>query len=100
MPPDSFKQAHQKNPGTVIDVRTQREYEGGHLKIADHNFDLISGIFEDKLASLNKQETYYLYCRTGSRSGKAASIMADSGFTNVYNVGGFESLVNAGFEAK
>ena len=48
---------------------------------------------------LDKDKTYYLYCRSGNRSGQAARIMKSKGFDNVYNVGGFEDLVRFGFES-
>lgn len=88
------------DPGIIIDVRTGREHAGGHLKKTKHNFDVMSGEFEQQLDRLDKDQTYYLYCRSGSRSGKAANIMKRNEFENVYNIGGFRDLVNAGFEAE
>jgi phage shock protein E len=73
--PDAFKQKVNETPGVVIDVRTKGEFNGGHLKIADFNYDVMNGEFQAKLDSLDKNATYYLYCRTGNRSGKAAKIM-------------------------
>lgn len=95
-----FKQQKESQPGIVIDVRTQEEYDEGHLAEADRHHDLMNGDFEAQLDSLDKNETYYLYCRTGNRSGKAASLMAQRGFENVYNIGGFQDLVDAGLESE
>lgn len=89
-----------ENPGVVIDVRTSREFNDGHLKITDHNYDFLSGEFTKNLAILDKNETYYLYCASGNRSGKAAKLMSENGFENVYNIGGFNSLVQAGLESE
>lgn len=97
---EEFKEKRAETAGVIIDVRTQGEYEEGHLSEADHQFDLMNGDFEAKLDKLPKDETYYLYCRSGNRSGKAARLMKDAGFEKVYNVGGFEELAEAGFEAK
>jgi len=88
----------ENNPGVIIDVRTQDEYDSGHLAEADLQFDLMSGEFAQQLDSLDKSKTYYLYCRSGNRSGKASRLMKDKGFENVYNIGGYSDLKNQGFE--
>lgn len=88
-----------EEPGIIIDVRTRGEYDAGHLAKTDYQYDLTSGEFEAKINSLNKSKTYYLYCRSGNRSGTAAAIMKERGFTNVYNIGGYSALVRAGFES-
>jgi len=97
---DEFKEKFQEEQGVVIDVRTQEEYEEGHLVKTDKLLDFTNGEFQDSLSDMDKDKTYYLYCRTGNRSGQAARIMKSEGFENVYNVGGFEDLANAGFEAE
>lgn len=97
---EEFKQKVEQEPGVVIDVRTLEEYEEGHLAQTDHHYDLLNGDFEAQLESLDKDQTYYLYCRTGNRSGKAAEMMVENGFKNVYNIGGFEDLVQGGLEAE
>ena len=97
--PTQVQEMMNENPGVVIDVRTRKEYQDGHLKEADYQFDLLSGEFEEKLSSLDKDNTYYLYCRTGNRSGKAANLMKERGFDKVYNIGGYHSLVEGGFES-
>ncbi|MDX1585374.1 MAG: rhodanese-like domain-containing protein [Balneolaceae bacterium] len=97
--PDTFKEKLQETPGVIIDVRTADEYNQGHLALADYNSNLLNGDFEAHLDSLSKDETYYLYCRTGNRSGQAAEIMKNKGFNKVYNVGGYQELVDSGFES-
>ena len=97
---DEFKEKFQEEQGVVIDVRTQEEYEEGHLVKTDKLLDFTNGEFQNSLIDMDKDKTYYLYCRTGNRSGQAARIMKSQGFENVYNVGGFEDLANAGFEAE
>lgn len=98
--PDAFKQKMDETPGVVIDVRTKGEFKGGHLKMADFNYDVTNGEFKAKLGSLDKNATYYLYCRTGNRSGKAAKIMIKNGFEKVYNIGGYSTLAKAGIETE
>ncbi|WP_440999733.1 rhodanese-like domain-containing protein [Fodinibius sp. SL11] len=95
-----FQEKVKETPGVVIDVRTQEEYDEGHLANVDHQFNLLNGDFEASLDSLDKGETYYLYCRTGNRSGQATELMKKNGFENVYNIGGFQELVDAGVESK
>lgn len=98
IPLQKFKELLQEEPGVIIDVRTKGEYNNGHLKKADYNYDMSSSDFEQKIKKLDKDKNYFLYCRTGVRSGRATQIMKRNGFENVYNVGGLQSLVNAGFE--
>lgn len=97
---EEFKEKRAETEGVLIDVRTQGEYDEGHLAETDHQYDLTNGEFQSQLENLDKEETYYLYCRTGNRSGQAARIMKNAGFKNVYNIGGFEDLANAGLEAE
>lgn len=98
--PKEFKNKLEKDRGVIIDVRTHGEYNEGHLKKADLQHDYLNGEFQQQLKSLDRDKTYYLYCRSGNRSGKAARIMKMQGFEKVYNVGGFEDLANAGFETE
>lgn len=98
LPPQAFKERLQEEPGVIIDVRTRDEYQRGHLKKTDYNYDVTSGKFEQQLKSLDKNKTYYLYCRSGARSGQAAKMMKENGFEKVFNVGGLQSLLAAGFE--
>lgn len=97
---ETFKQKIDDKPGVVIDVRTKAEYDSGHLKITKFNYDVMNGQFQAKLDSLDKNDTYYLYCRSGNRSGKAVQMMKNNGFENAFNIGSFNSLVNSGVEAE
>jgi len=92
-----FKEKLESEPGLVIDVRTEEEYNNGNLALTDYQFNFLNGEFENHLDQMDKDKTYYLYCRTGNRSGQAAKLMKEHGFNKVYNVGGFEDLVNGGF---
>ena len=80
---------------TVIDVRTPDEFAEGHIDGA-RNLDLEGGQFEAALADLDPDAGYLLYCATGNRSGQAARMMAEAGFSNVYDAGGFSALAEAG----
>jgi phage shock protein E len=95
-----LKEMIEEDRGVIIDVRTENEYNSGHLKLTDHHYNFLDGEFAEKLEDLEKDETYYLYCRTGNRSAQAAKKMKDAGFTRAYNIGGFQELANAGFETE
>ena len=79
----------------VIDVRTPEEFAAGHLAGAT-NIDVQAADFADRVGTLDPGATYVLYCRSGSRAGAAAEMMAGMGFTDVVNAGGFDSLAAAG----
>lgn len=98
--PDDLQTQLQENPGVVIDVRTRGEHMEGHLVITDKHLDILNGDFQRAIGDLDKSQTYYLYCRSGNRSGQAAQMMRQSGFENVYNIGGFSELAASGFETR
>lgn len=82
----------------ILDVRTPEEFSDGHLKNATL-MDFYESSFSDDLAKLDKEKTYLVYCRTGSRSAQAAEMMIELGFKNVYNmVGGIIQWRELGYE--
>jgi len=85
----------QKPDVVVLDVRTPEEYADGHLAGA-RNIDFKATDFDDRIAQLDKSKNYVLYCASGNRSGKTATLMAEKGFTKVDNAGGFKDLKAAG----
>ena len=81
---------------TVIDVRTPEEYADGHIEGATL-IDFYEPTFAEQLAELERDGTYLLYCRSGNRSGQAASIMDELGFDQVYDMrGGVVAYGSAG----
>ena len=69
----------------LIDVREPSEYDAGHIQGAQ----LIPlGKIKSGDFSLDKNADIVLYCRTGHRSGIAASILDGKGFTNVKHLEG------------
>ena len=83
---DEFKEKMTDAKNVVIlDVRTKGEFDGGNIKNSK-NIDVMSASYKQKVASLDKDKTYLVYCRSGSRSLKAASVLCDLGFTKVYNL--------------
>ncbi len=79
----------------VIDVRTQAEWEAGHIEGA-----MLWGLAEEislgNLPPVPKNAELYIYCRTGNRSGQAIRIMQDAGFTNMVNTRGLSDWQTAG----
>lgn len=74
----------------ILDVRTPEEVEEGYIPNAT-NIDIYLGQeFLDKVQELDKSKNYYVYCRSGNRSGQACALMNQLGFENTYNLtGGF-----------
>ena len=69
---------------TVVDVRTEAEWNTGHLEGALHiEWQDILKISSD----VDKDEEIFLYCRSGNRSRKATKILLDAGFVNAKNAG-------------
>jgi len=74
--------------GTVIiDVRTPEEFATGHLEGA-LNINVQSPDFAAQVNQLDPEANYYIYCRSGNRSGQAISQMSNMGFSNMTNGGG------------
>lgn len=84
----TFKQQYLTDGANAVllDVRTRDEFALGALPKAK-NIDFWSNDFASKIAALDKSKTYYLYCRSGNRSGKACSMMTSLGF-KAYNLDG------------
>ncbi|MBL7739650.1 MAG: rhodanese-like domain-containing protein [Chitinophagaceae bacterium] len=80
-----------KNPSTVlVDVRNQWEYEMEHIPGAMNiPLDQVPAKIEE-FRSL--QKPLVIYCRSGSRSGMAVSILKQKGITDVYNGGGLGDI--------
>ena len=68
----------------IIDVRTPAEYATGHLDGA-LNIDVQSADFAAQISELDPSQPYFIYCRSGNRSGQAISQMANMGFGLMIN---------------
>ena len=71
----------------ILDVRTQEEFDAGHIAgailvpnetILDEQPELLPDLDAEIL----------VYCRSGNRSGQAANKLIDMGYTNVVDFGG------------
>ena len=73
----------------IVDVRTNGEYAGGHIKGSlNIPVDQLSLQFK-KLPK--KDQPIITCCASGMRSATAKSILLSNGFTQVYNGGGWYS---------
>ena len=75
----------------ILDVREQEEFDAGHIPGALLlPVGTISG--ETAAAVIPKLDTVVLvYCRSGNRSKTASRTLAELGYTNIYEFGGFNT---------
>ena len=73
----------------VIDVRTEAEWNDGHLEGAILiPYDIIGEKIET--VARDKATRIYVYCRTGRRSGIAKQTLETLGYKDVVNLGSME----------
>ena len=80
---------------TVIDVRTPEEYAVGHVEDAEL-IDVQSADFTARIAELDPDGEYVVYCRSGNRSAAASATMTDAGL-DVWDGGGLGDMESAGW---
>lgn len=78
-----------KETTVIVDVRTPQEYSEGHI---DKTVNIPLPLLSDSIEVLKKYENVVLICRSGGRASRAKKQLEESGFTNVYNGGGWQSL--------
>ena len=68
-----WQEAQQDSNAVILDVRTEDEWNQGIIPGAI-NIDIYKGQgFIYQVDELDKFKTYYIYCRSGGRSGQAVS---------------------------
>ena len=80
----------------LLDVRTQEEFDEGHIagaQLVDVND---STFVEQAVAVLDKQRPVAVYCRSGRRSARAASLLIEQGYTVTNLNGGVLAWQDAG----
>ncbi|WP_162426651.1 rhodanese-like domain-containing protein [Pontibacter pudoricolor] len=70
----------------LLDVRTASEFASGTIPGA-RNLDVTSPQFQQALKTLDKDKEYFVFCRSGNRSGSACDLMTAQGF-KAYNLSG------------
>lgn len=85
---EEFLKIQSQENTIVMDVRTAGEVAEGFIQGTSVFTDVTGNTFQNDITALDKNKTYLVYCRSGARSGRAAQMMIDAGFTNVYNLNG------------
>lgn len=90
------QQVH-KADGVWIDVRSNEEFNQGHLENA---VNIPHTEIVDQIGKLNlsKDTPIHVYCRSGRRSEIALNELKALGYTNVTNQGGYEELLKKGLK--
>jgi rhodanese-related sulfurtransferase len=93
---------------TLLDVRSQGEYDDtstsgglniGHMKNSVH-IDIRELPKRWQELSAYKDKPLFIYCSHSQRSRRASRLLADSGFTKLYNInGGLTDFYNQGIES-
>lgn len=86
---EEWRSRMEKDDNSVImDVRTQTEMEQGFIPGAIHLDIYQPQEFLEGLDQLDKSKHYYVYCRSGNRSGQACALMTARGFSGAFNLVG------------
>jgi rhodanese-related sulfurtransferase len=88
---DELVALHQKDKSVhILDVRKASEYNSEHIKGAQNApLDFIN----QSMASIDKDQTYYVHCAGGYRSMIFASILKARGFDHLIDIkGGFKDI--------
>src|SRR5882672_4565284 len=82
---EEFEKLWKEKKGVVLDVRTAKEYQLGHIPGAV-NIDVNAADFEKKMAELDKAKTYLVHCASGVRSVRACEKMNRMDFKELINL--------------
>jgi len=79
----------------LLDVRTQEEYDSGHIEGA---ILIPISELEDRLDELSKNKEVLVYCRTGNRSSTAVNVLRANGYTKIFHMkNGITAWTQAGY---
>ncbi|MBD3675373.1 MAG: MBL fold metallo-hydrolase [Planctomycetaceae bacterium] len=80
---DLEKQRKAEKQLTILDVRTEKEWNGGHIENALH---IHGGTLQDRFGEVSKDKPVAVVCGSGYRASIASSFLRREGFENVTNV--------------
>jgi phage shock protein E len=81
----------------LVDVRTEEEWNEGHIDGAVRVDYLEKGFAEKVVKAVDPKKPVLIYCRSGGRSAKAAKVMEKLGFVEVKDLdGGITAWKKAG----
>lgn len=72
----------------ILDVRTPNEWAEGIIENAILINILEPQSFMNEIEKLDKDKNYYVYCRSGARSGQACQVMNSIGINEANNLSG------------
>ena len=81
----SPKEFDQKKGMMILDVRTNKDYERGHIPGAIH---VPLSDIGDKIKKLKKDKELVVYCENGNRSIWAIKRLMGMGYKNLFNLKG------------
>ena len=75
----------------IIDVRTESEYQQGHIKNA---INIPNESIDESVSEIltDKDQLLLVYCRSGNRSKQASEKLAKLGYINIYEFGGISDF--------
>ena len=81
-----ISQFHSDENAVILDVRTPEEFETSRIPNSK-NIDFYNPQnFMLEIEKLDRDKSYYVYCRTGVRSANSCQLMNELGFDKVYNL--------------
>jgi len=91
---EEFVKSYDSSKYEILDVRRTSEFESQHV-VGATNTPL--DYFNDQIAKINHDKTYFVHCAGGYRSVIFISLAKGLGFNNLINVeGGFKAIENSG----
>ena len=70
----------------LLDVRTQEEFDQGHIPGATLLDIRDPHGFMEGLTQLDPSKTYFVYCRSGARSAQACQLIKQQGIETCFNL--------------
>jgi thioredoxin len=89
--PEKFEESIKSEKVQILDVRTADEYKSGHIKNSLQANWLNRPEFDDRTSHLDKSRPIFIYCLSGGRSGAAAEVLTERGYTVTNLEGGINA---------
>ncbi len=86
--------ATSNTPYLLVDVRTADEFATGHIHGA---VNIPLDTLETQLNGIPQTQPVVLYCHSGNRSGKAAQLLSNAGYKQIYDLGGINAWTEQGY---
>ena len=84
---EAMKRMEEESDFLILDVRTKEEYEEGHIKDAINIPNEVIGQEAESVLK-DKEQTIFVYCRSGRRSKEACQTLCELGYSNIIDFGG------------